>query len=221
MHDRAVPPEVSFVDNVVGDASFEGTGPSLSHLVADATWTGTVFLTTAAPDEVRSGLRAVKVTGTAQAGGNVTQTLQFAESDGAWPTEVRIRGCSKPIDVVPGCYPAGCDEYSISVDAEFVGGSSLAGAVVQFDPTAASYHCRSIIVASSLGIQQITLKAVFDNVAGAAVFDDFDATVTAPQCFGRLSFCHGARTRWGSGPEPTPAPSPAPTFLPESQLGSS
>ena len=216
VHGRAMPPEVSFVDNVVGDASFEGTGPSLSHLVPDATWTGTAFLTTAAPDEVRSGLRAVKVTGTAQAGGNVTQTLQFAESGGAWPTEVRIRGCSKPIDVVPapGCNPAGCDEYSIAVDAEFVGGSSLTGAVVQFDPTAASYHCRSVTVVSSHGIQQITLKAVFDNVAGAAVFDDFDATVTAPQCFGRLSFCHGVRTDWG---EPTPAPTTAPTVLPESQ----
>ena len=70
MHDRAVPPEVSFVDNVVGDASLEGTGPSLSHLDVDRDR----ISDHSPPDEVRSlgGRRVVNVTGTAQAGGNVT-----------------------------------------------------------------------------------------------------------------------------------------------------
>ena len=67
-------------------------------------------------------------------------------------------------------------------------------------------------MSSPAGVQQLQLTATLDlglqaDQAASAVFDDFDVTVTAPYCWGKLSYCRGVRTRlpcdrmmsWGSG----------------------
>ena len=292
----AVPPEVSFYDNVLGDPSFEATGPSRSFLVdrPASGWTasGTGFELTSNPSDVRSGGVAVRMT----SGGAALQTVRFpAAPDGdPLPTEVRVRGCSKPV-AVTGCgaagnLAAGCAEYSLSADVTLADGSTMPVPTVNFDPTAAGYHCRETSAASSAGISQIVLRATVRDhscsaetdgtryqpiddiggqprteaasaldcaarcgavpqcahwsmwadggchlsssaasresetgvvsgscvhVTGGAIFDDFDATVVEPYCWGERSFCRGIRTTWGAPtPAPTPAPSPAPSNTP-------
>ena len=197
-----LPPEVAFLDNLLGDPSFEGPGVSPTHLVAtpSAGWaaTGTTgFVLTNDPFEVRSGVSAAKVSN-AQAGesGGAVQTVQFAESGGEWPTEVRVRGCGRALGVSTHCETSGCDGFAIAAEATVVGGGTVV-ATAQFNPSAAAgYHCREATVASSDGIQQVTIGTRL-GVPGVAVFDDFDAVVTAPSCFGELSYCRGVRKRWG------------------------
>ena len=57
-------------------------------------------------------------------------------------------------------------------------------------------------MSSPAGVQQLQLTATLDlglqaDQAASAVFDDFDVTVTAPYCWGKLSYCRGVRTRLG------------------------
>ena len=68
-----------------------------------------------------------------------------------------------------------------------------------FSPTASTFHCREIEVAASPGISALRVQAVLYGVDGAVSFDDFDATVTGPYCWGELAACRDHRTQWGSG----------------------
>ena len=135
------------------------------------------------------------------AGGEISQTIQLAVSEGLWPTSIQIRGCSQPL-LVTGCGAddaTGCAGYSLGADATLVGGGSMSVTAARFDPTAPGYHCRTVMVNSMAGIQQVVLRAKLAGAvgAGAAGFDDFDAVVVAPHCWGARSFCRGVRTTWG------------------------
>ena len=168
------------------------------------------YVLTSVSDEVRSGAAAAKVVGGNQAasGGTVVQTILFNASEGSWPTEVRVRGCSRPLDLL-GC-ASGCGGYTMTTTARLVADDAASVAVAQFDPTAAGYHCREVRVVNEAGIQEIELQATLRGLAGAAVFDDFDATVASPYCWGELSYCRGTRTSW-AGKTLSPTPSPTPT----------
>ena len=192
------PPEVTFIDNLVNDPSFEDQNAGSGG--GDSSWTAAQagFAFTSDPAEVRSGIAAVKI----GAGGEISQTIQLAASEGLWPTSIRIRGCSQPL-LVTGCGAddaTGCSGYSVGADATLVGGGSMSVTAVRFDPTAPGYHCRTIMVNNMAGIQQVVLRAKLAGTvgAGAAVFDDFDAAVVAPHCWGARSFCRGVRTTWGT-----------------------
>ena len=269
----ALRPETIFVDNLVSDPSFEGDMPSRSHLLNSPAigWSvlpggGAGIEVTTDAAEVRSGLSAAKVSNPGQSG--AAQIIAFDASEGEWPTEVRVRGCSRAVDVTGcGAGSSGCSEYAITTETTLVDNS--ASAVFQaarFDPSSPGYHCRDIVVSQPSGIRQIRLRAVLEgptptpsaptmarlcggtgnhvdcwaggdtgaycvfshhcacsgkfvctvpsaNQAGSnnecapggicvvnswvAVFDDFDATVTAPWCWGGLPYCHGVRTYWG------------------------
>ena len=196
----APPPEVAFIDNLLVDPSFEDQtagGGGSSWAAAQAG-----FAFTSDPTEVRSGIAAVRI----GAGGEITQTIQLTASEGLWPTSVQVRGCSKPLSVA-GCGTddgAGCSGYILAADATLVGGSSMAVSLMHFDPTAAGYHCRTITVNSVVGIEQVVLRATLAGagVTGAAAFDDFDAAVASPYCWGAESFCRGVRTTWGTQSAP-------------------
>jgi len=204
-------PEVTFIGNLLADPSFEGTGATRSHLVhADGNlttgWTGidAGFTLTTEPSEVRSGVTAAKVSSTGSAGGGLSQTLVFQESAGEWPTKVRVRGCARGI-AITGCGevgappPTDCAGFSIVVDATLAGGGTIpVTSTTQYDPAVAGYHCREVVLSVPEGIQQVQFQARLQPpAAGAAVFDDFDAVVMEPSCWGDLSYCHGIRTTFG------------------------
>ena len=53
------------------------------------------------------------------------------------------------------------------------------------DQHAIGYHCRQLVVTDPAGIRQIRVAMTLRDVAaGAAAFDDLDATVLAPVCWG-------------------------------------
>ena len=109
----APPPEVTFVDNLLKHPSFEaGTGTTTPWAPLEA---GLPFVTTTEPAEVRSGAAAAKVT----PDGSVSQLVQLEASGGEWPTMIRIRGCSLPLEAITGCseLSGGCDGFSMYVDA--------------------------------------------------------------------------------------------------------
>ena len=96
------------------------------------------------PTDVRSGhsaLKAARTDGALDGNGSGTedaavQTVAFAASAGAWPTEVLVRGCSSPI-AVAGCNCAlGCDGYSFDVVTSHVGDGIEpdAAPTARFDP---------------------------------------------------------------------------------------
>jgi len=146
----------------------------------------------------------------------VQQNIQFAvPADAAWPTAVRLRGCSRPF-AVTGCGSgsAGCDGYSLSAMA--VSDAAVPAVVVPFDPSALGYHCREAVVADPAGIQEIQISASFQGAGGgAAAFDDFDLTVTEPSCWGELAYCRGLRGIWAGESVAVP-PTPSPTVSPSS-----
>ena len=110
----SLPPEVSFVDNLVADPSFEGSffAPN---------WEGAGLTRTTAPN-VRSGAGAAKLAaGGATAEADVSQTIVFAPAaDGAYPTEVRVRGWAQPLGIT-GCDPAGCAGFGLAANAVVLG----------------------------------------------------------------------------------------------------
>ena len=166
-------------------------------------------------------MAAIKVTASSGVGaGHVRQNIQFVNSaDGEWPTTVRLRGCSRPF-AVTGCGSgsAGCDGYSLSAMAVAVGNAASAAVVVPFDPSALGYHCREAVVSNPAGIQEIQVSASFQGAGGgAAAFDDFDATVTEPHCWGERAYCRGVRSTW-AGESVTMPPTPSPTVSPTSSF---
>ena len=192
------PPEVTFVDNLLEHPSFEaGTGTTTAWAPLEA---GLPFVTTTEPAEVRSGAAAAKVT----PDGSVSQLVQLEASAGEWPTMIRIRGCSRPLEAITGC-SGGCDGFSIYVDANAADGGSIDRVAARFDPHARGYHCRQLVVADPAGIRQIrVVMTLRDVAAGAAAFDDLDATVLAPYCWGERSYCKGVRTSWMGQPTAQP-----------------
>ena len=194
------PPEVSFVGNQLIDPSFEDGVPAWVTLDQSPG-----FELTSEPAYVLSGHSAALVA----AGGLASQTITFEMSEATWPTTVRVRGCSRPL-ATTGCGSAeqGCDGYAIKADCTHAGGAAPTTTLVRFSPTTAGFHCRDLHVSSESGIQQIIVSAMFNEVgaSGAAAFDDFDVTVTAPYCWGELSFCRGVRTTVGGGRFHEPSP---------------
>ena len=201
------PTYVSFPGNFVADASFEQAAPGarptrwVRSLGSVAGWTGvgSGYTITNNSAEVRSGVSAAKLSTSSSAG--IAQTVDMDASEGTWPTELRVRGCSYPVLIPPGC-GAGCDGYAMVVDATFADGGSVAGLVARFDPDAGGYHCVELRVSSPAGVLQLQLTATLDldlhaETVASAVFDDFDVTVTAPYCWGELEYCRGVRTRFG------------------------
>ena len=188
---QALPPEVSFVDNLVADPSFESSffAPN---------WIG-AGLTRTTPPNVRSGAGAAKIAASgATVEAAVSQTMVFAPAaDGAYPTEVRVRGWAQPLGIT-GCNPAGCAGFSLAANAVVLGsgGSTTVSATARFDPAAVGYHRREVTVTVPEGIQSIEVRVSLggSGVEGAAILDDFDATVRQPKCWA-TSFC--PRTRWG------------------------
>lgn len=174
------------------------------------------YVLTSVSDEIRSGAAAAKVVGGNQvvSGGTVVQMILFNASEGRWPSEVRVRGCSRPLSVI-GCGGSsdGCAGYTMTATARPVADGATTVAVAQFDPTAAGYHCREVRVVNEAGIQEIELQATLRGLAGAAVFDDFDATVVRPSCWGKHSYCRGIRDSWAGK---TVSPTPSPTLTPSS-----
>ena len=215
------PPEVGFVGNQLADPFFESPGAAAGWAGPD----GGAVARTAVAAEVRSGAAAARV----EAGGSVHQTVQFLEApaDGAgghgWPTQVRLRGCSVPISVTaPGCDAAQCPQYTLTAAAAVSGNPAAAvSGSASFNPGASGYHCREVTVTAATGIRSVAISAGLSaggGASGAAAFDDFDAVVVEPYCWGETSYCRGVREVWaGSRMVPTAAPvsiPPAPTSSP-------
>lgn len=204
-----VPPEVSFYDNLLGDPSFEGnfgagTTPSQLVLPPAAGWVGEGFVLTEHLPEVRSGQSAARVGSSA----GISQIVRFNASEGNWPTSIRVRGCALPLSL-SGC-GSSCDGFRLATTAAAVesdGNSSTTTVIHIFDPSAASYHCGEVMISDQAGIRQIEVQAGVEDGLTAA-FDDFEATVTAPACWGRLAWCRGIRTRWGPGGAPVSSGEP-------------
>lgn len=200
-----MPAEVTFIDNLLADPSFESSGRSQSLMITApiaSSWTqfgsaSASLMTTRIPTDVRSGQSAFKVRNIGIGGGGAMQKIHFVELEGGWPTEIRVRGCSKPITLTGECSTIGCDGYSIKVEATLTDGGSITR-IERFDATVADYHCRDAYVSSPVGIKDILLRLGLDvgNNTGVAVFDDFDVTVVAPTCWGPFSYCSGVRKYW-------------------------
>ena len=190
------PPEVSYFGNYLSQPSFDDNATAWTTLGQSPG-----FELTTEPAFVLSGYAAAMV----DAGGLASQVIQFEMSEGGLPTTVRIRGCSKP-QAASGCSEQGCDGYSIKAECTPAGDINAVptSALVRFSPTATGFHCRELLVSSVSGIQQIIVSATFNEAgaSGAVAFDDFDVTVTAPYCWGALSFCRGVRTTWGGDAVP-------------------
>ena len=161
----STPNRAEFVDNLLSDPSFEASD---SDGWVHSALAGSGFHVSHEPTDVRSGhsaLKATRTTGALDGNGSTAedaavQTVAFAASAGAWPTEVLVRGCSSPI-AVAGCNRAlGCDGYSFSVVTSHVGDGIEpdAAPTARFDPAATGYHCRELRVASETGIQQVTVR---------------------------------------------------------------
>ena len=189
----ALPRDVTLLDNLLKDASFEADprGFFETEGVTVAGWRpfGEGFELTSDVADVRSGHIAARVTSTTSSGGAVKQDIDFAmNEEGVYPTSVEVTGCSKVTGQLTGTPGNG---YSVYVDTLLADDAYMWGTTASFDSAETGFHCRSTFITNAVGIRRISLYGILRYATGTVVFDDFTATVAEPNCWGNTQYCKG------------------------------